>query len=278
MMKFHFVSAVSLLACLAAADASAQTLPEHIAKSGTVRAALDVPYVPMEYRDPDSGELVGFDVELAKAMADILGVKIEYQEGAFETLTPALQSKRVDMIMSGFYDRPARREYFDFINYLAAGGQFFTLQSSESLKEPADLCGKTVSTIRSTSYPETIKGFSDETCVKAGKEPITISEDSDVPQMLINVKSGRSDAAMQGLESIPTYMEQEPDTYRPLGKPLGSALMGIAFNKDDTVLRDAFVYALRKTIDDGTYAKLIEKYKLNLSAYTDVTINGEPAK
>ena len=277
MMKFHFAGAVSLVACLSAAGVCAQTLPEHIAKSGVVRGALDVPYVPMEYRDPDSGELVGFDVDLAKAMADILGVKIEYQEGAFETLTPALQSKRVDMIMSGFYDRPARREYFDFINYLAAGGQFFTLQGSD-LKEPADLCGKTVSTIRSTSYPETIKGFSDENCVKAGKEPISISEDSDVPQMLINLKSGRSDAAMQGLESIPTYMAQEPDTYRPLGKPLGSALMGIAFNKDDTVLRDAFVYALRKTIDDGTYAKLIDKYKLNLSAYTDVTINGEPAK
>ncbi len=278
MMKFHIASAVSLLACLSATVVSAQTLPDHIAKAGVVRAALDVPYVPMEYRDPDSGELVGFDVDLAKAMADILGVKIEYQEGAFETLTPALQSKRVDMIMSGFYDRPARREYFDFINYLVAGGQMFTLQSSDTLKEPADLCGKTVSTIRSTNYPEVIKAFSDENCVKAGKEPISISEDSDVPQMLINVKSGRSDAAMQGLESIPTYMAQEPDTYKPLGEPLGSALMGIAFNKDDTVLRDAFVFALRKTIADGTYAKLIDKYKLNFSAYTDVTINGEPAK
>lgn len=277
-MKFHFASAVSLLACLSATAVSAQTLPDRITESGVVRSALDVPYVPMEYRDPDSGELVGFDVDLAKAMADILGVKIEYQEGAFETLVPALQSKRVDIIMSGFYDRPARREYFDFINYLVAGGQMFTLQSSEHLKEPADLCGKTVSTIRSTSYPEVMKGFSDESCVKAGKEPITVSEDSDVPQMLINLKSGRSEAAMQGLESIPTYMEHEPDTYKPLGKPLGSALMGIAFNKDDTVLRDAFVYALRKTIDDGTYAKLIEKYKLGLSAYTDVTINGEPAK
>lgn len=271
-------AAFSLAACLASTTVLAQELPERIKTAGVVRIALDVPYVPMEFRDPATGELTGFDVELAKALAEVLGVTVEYQEGAFETLTPALQSERVDLIMSGFYDRPARREYFDFINYLAAGGQFFASVSREDLKEAKDFCGKTVSTIRATNYPEAIAAFSAEVCAPAGLEPIKVAEESDVPQMLINVKTGRVDGAMQGLESIPAYMATEPDTYKPIGEPVGRALMGIAFNKTDTVLRDAFVHALKAKIADGTYDALIEKYKLGLSAYKDVTINGEAVK
>lgn len=276
-MKEYF-AALSVAACLVGTTALAQELPEDIKKSGVVRIALDVPYVPMEFRDPATGELTGFDVELAKAMADTLGVKIEYQEGAFETLTPALQSERVNMIMSGFYDRPARREYFDFINYLVAGGQFFTSTSRDDLKEAIDLCGKKVSTIRATSYPEAMATFSTEVCAPAGREPITVVEESDVPQMLINIKTGRVDGAMQGLESIPAYMATEPDTYKPIGEPVGRALMGMAFNKKDTALRDAFVHALKQAIADGSYDKLIAKYQLELSSYKDVTINGEPIK
>ncbi len=271
-------AAFSLAACLASTTVLAQELPERIKTAGVVRIALDVPYVPMEFRDPATGELTGFDVELAKALAEALGVTVEYQEGAFETLTPALQSERVDLIMSGFYDRPARREYFDFINYLTAGGQFFASTDREDLKEGKDFCGKTVSTIRATNYPEAIAAFSAEVCAPAGLEPIKVAEESDVPQMLINVKTGRVDGAMQGLESIPAYMATEPDTYKPIGEPVGSALMGIAFNKTDTVLRDAFVHALKAKIADGTYDALIAKYQLGLSAYKDVTINGEAVK
>jgi polar amino acid transport system substrate-binding protein len=277
-MKYSAFAALSIAAFLSSSNVFGQTLPDDIRASKVVKSALDVPYVPMEYRDPKTGELIGFDVELAKAMGDVLGVTIKYQEGAFETLTPALQSKRVDMIMSGFYDRPARREYFDFVNYLAAGGQFFALSSRKDLAQVTDFCGKTVSTIRATSYPEAMATFSKEVCTPANLKPVTVVEESDVPQMLINMKTGRVDGAMQGLESIPAYMANEPDTYKPVGKPVGSALMGIAFNKDNTVLRDAFIYALRKTIADGTYDKLIAKYQLGLSSYKDVTINGNPVK
>ncbi|RUT30067.1 ABC transporter substrate-binding protein [Arsenicitalea aurantiaca] len=275
-MKHHLIGAFAVVALMSAPTAWAQELPEDIAASGVVRIALEPAYVPMEYFDPETGELTGFDVELARAMAEILGVEIEYQEGTFESLTPALQSGRADMIMSGFYDRPARREYFDFINYLVAGAQFFGLESNTELTEPTDLCGESVSTIRATSYPETIETFSNEFCVAAGLEPITVSPDSDVPQMLINLRTGRVAGAVQGLESVPALMANEPGTYKPVGEPIGSALMGMAFNKDDTVLRDAFVYALRETISNGTYDELIAKYQLELSAYPEPTINGEP--
>ena len=256
--------------------ARAEGLPARIQASKTVNVALNTGYPPLEMKDPQTGAFVGFDIDLAAAMAKVLGVKIEYQDGAFEQMTPSLQSGRVDMIMSGFYDTPKRRPMFDFIDYLKAGAQFYTLTSLADIKTPLDLCGKTVTTSRGTSYPDTVKSWSDKNCVAAGKQPITVIVDTDLGQQLTNLKTGRAVAAVQGLEAVPAILDMEPGNLRPLGEHFSSTLMGMAFNKSDTDLRDAFLGALKQVIADGTYDALIKKWKLDLSNYKDATLNAGP--
>lgn len=263
-------------AILAMGAAGAQELPQRIASAKVVKVALNSGYPPMEMRDPVTNEFIGFDIDLGAAMAAKLGVTIEYLDGAFEAMTPALQSGRVDMIMSGFYDTPKRREIFDFINYLRAGAQFYTLESLPELQTLTDLCGKTITTSCGTSYPDTVKAWSDANCVAAGKAPIEVIVDTDLGQQLTNLKTGRAVAAVQGLEAVPTIVQTEPGMYRPLGEPFSAALMGIAFLKEDTQLRDAFHWALKEVIADGTYDALIAKWKLDLSTYKDTTINAGP--
>jgi polar amino acid transport system substrate-binding protein len=277
-VNFTKLGTLALGAWLYSAVAFAQTLPADIAASKTVKVALNSPYVPLEMKDPKTNELTGFDIDLGKAMGDILGVKLEYQDGAFEAMTPALQTGRVDMIMSGFYDRPKRRDLFDFVDYLKAGTQFFTLSVSKDINELGDLCGKTVSTIRGTSYPDLIAQVSKDECEAKGKTAITTSTDNGVPQMLINLRTGRSNAAVQGLESVPAIMDAEPGTYRTLGEPLESVYMGMAFDKKNPQLRDAFASALKTVIANGTYDKLVAKWKLGLSALHEPTMNGEAQK
>jgi polar amino acid transport system substrate-binding protein len=65
--------------------------------------------------------------------------------------------------------------------------------------------------------------------------------------------------------------------YHAVGAPFSSTLMGIGFTKADPTLRDAVAFALKQTIADGTYAALIKKWKLDLSSYTEVSINMGPA-
>ncbi|MFK8250110.1 ABC transporter substrate-binding protein [Ancylobacter terrae] len=255
--------------------ASAQTLPPEIEKSKVVNIAIEAAYPPLEMRNT-AGELEGFDIDLSRAMGKVLGVKIEHHDGSFEQMTPSLQSGRVNMIMSGFYDTPKRRAIFDFIDYLKAGAQFYSLASNKEVQKLEDLCGKTVSSVRGTSYPDVIKAFSDKICV--GKEPITVILDTNLGQQITNMKTGRTVAGVQGLEAVPTIVQTEPGTFMILGEPISAALMGMAFNKDaeGTMLRDAFQYALKKVIADGTYAELIKKWKLDISTYTDATINAGP--
>jgi polar amino acid transport system substrate-binding protein len=101
--------------------------------------------------------------------------------------------------------------------------------------------------------------------------------DTDLGQQLSNLKQGRADAAVQGLEAVPTIAEMDDNAYKPLGEPFSSTLMGMAFVKGDPTLRDAYQAALKKVIADGEYATLIKKWKLDLSSYTDATINLGPA-
>jgi len=271
-------TAIAVICLLAPASVQGQTLPPEIEKSKVVRVALNTGYPPLEMKDPKTNEIIGFDIDLAAAMAKVLGVKIEYQDGAFENMTPALQSGRVDMIMSGFYDVPKRRPMFTFIDYLKAGAQFYTLTSLKELENLTDLCGKTITTTRGTSYPDTVKAWSEKNCVAAGKGPITVMVDTDLGQQLTNLKTERAAAAVQGLEAVPTIVQTEPGVYRPLGEPFSSTLMGMAFQGGgDNTLRDAFAFALKKVIADGTYDELIKKWKLDLSSYKEVTFDAGPA-
>lgn len=274
-MRFGLALCATLAGLVLDAQApSAQELPPAIAESKSLKIAINAGYPPMEYRDA-SGELVGFDIDLSRALGKVLGVEIEYVDGAFEQMTPSLQSGRVDLILSGFYDTPKRRDMFDFIDYLKAGAQFYTLDSLTEITTPTDLCGRIVTTSRGTSFPDTVKAFSDTSCVAAGKPAIEIIIDTDLGQQITNLKTERAQAAVQGLEGVPTITAANPGM-RALGEPMSTALIGIAFNKTDTQLRDAFVFALKKVIEDGTYDALIEKWKLDLSVYKDVTLNMGP--
>jgi polar amino acid transport system substrate-binding protein len=272
------IATLSLALCLLAPFAArAQKLPPDIAASKTIRVALNADYPPLEERDPKTNALMGFDIDLGEAMAKILGVKLDWQDGAFEQMSPSLQSGRVDMIMSGFYDLPKRRGNFDFIDYLRAGGQFYVPNANTDIKTVTDLCGKTVTTSRGTNFPDTTKAWSDKNCVAAGKPPMTIITDTDLGQQLSNLKQGRAAGAVQGLEAVPTIAAMDDNGYHAVGAPFSSTLMGIGFTKADPTLRDAVAFALKQTIADGTYAALIKKWKLDLSSYTEVSINMGPA-
>lgn len=271
-----FLRTLALGALLAGATlaAQAQTLPERIAKTKTIKIAVNAIYPPMEYKDPESGKLIGFDVDLGNALAKELGVTLDWQEAAFEQLIPSLQTGRVDMILSGLNDRPARRETMDFVDYLNSGVQFYTLASRSTLNQPLDLCGKTVGTSRSTAFPAEIKTWSDANCVAAGKPAITVEGTSDNAAARAQLKQERFEGGAQGSETVPYAMTLEPGVYKPLGAPFGGAQQGIAFAKADTQLRDAVLVAFKKLIADGTYASIVAKWKLQASAVKQAAVNG----
>ena len=143
---------VAALLLTAAGSAFAAELPPEIVKAGSLKVAIVPNYPPMEFKDPATGALTGFDVELGEALGRKLGIKIAWQETSFDQMMPAITTGRVDIILSGMTDIASRQDSATFVDYLRNGPLFFVQNSrAAEFKEMAALCGKKVGASRRTT-------------------------------------------------------------------------------------------------------------------------------
>jgi polar amino acid transport system substrate-binding protein len=273
-MKSPFAAAALWVATMLVGSeplAAASDLPEHMAAAGVLRVAVTPNYPPLEFRDPATNELTGFDIDLAKALARKLGVKLEWQESAFAQMIPALTTGRVDAIISGMTDLKARHDASTFVDYLRSGPQFFVQASrAGEFKDMQALCGKSVGTSRRTAFPAEIAAWSERHC---GDNAIKVVGTEGSADARTQLKQGRVDAGVQGNETLPYVMSEEPNLYAPLGAAFAEQFTGIALAKDDTGLQTAIANALDALIADGSYKALLDKWQLSSDAIEKATIN-----
>ena len=268
MMKCFLAAA---LVCAATASAFAIELPPEIAKAGSIKVAIVPNYPPMEFRDPATSTLTGFDVELGEALGRKLGVKVAWQETSFDQMMPAIATGRVDAILSGMTDLASRQDTATFVDYLRSGPRFFVQQSrAAEFKDVAALCGKTVGASRRTSFPKHIADWSDAHC---DGNPIKFVGTEGSADARTQLKQGRVDAAVQGGETLPYVMDLEPGAYVPVGDVFAIQFTGLALGVKDKALQQAIAEALDGLIADGSYRALLAKWKLTDYGVEKATIN-----
>jgi polar amino acid transport system substrate-binding protein len=248
----------------------------NVITNGEIRILTNPIYPPMEFVNPDSGTLDGFDIDLANAVAKKLNLTTVFVTSAFQELQSGLQTGRADMIMSGMSDNVKRQESMDFVDYLTSGPILFTTKANaEQYKQTIDLCGKTVAGSRSTTFGDNVKEWSAANCEAKGKPAIAFEGTADSNAARLGMKQGRYDAVVQGIETIAYQMRLEPDTFMLVGDPLlSNDTFGMGFKKDNTDLRDAFAGALDAVIKDGTYEEILTKWGLVHNAVPKAIING----
>jgi polar amino acid transport system substrate-binding protein len=272
-MKTRIAIVIAIVFALAVA-AGAQELPDRIKKAGKIVVATKPNYPPITYKDPATNQNMGVDIDLGEAIAKELGVAIEWQDTEFAQIFSSLQTGRVDMALQGISDLPERREVADFVNYLRSGSQFYTNPANAAtIKTPEDLCGKNVGASRSTNWPKRIEEWSAANCVAKGKPAIKVVGTEGSADARTQLKSGRLDAAVQGLETLPYFQKLEPNTYVLIGQPFTEDLMGIPFAKKETQLRDAIKAAIERLQAKGVYEQILAKYGLQATKLSPVTVN-----
>ena len=249
------------LLCLAAgAMAAADDLPPEIVRNG-LKVAVVPNYPPMEFKDPATGQLTGFDVELGEALARKLGIRIVWQETSFDQMMPAISTGRVDAILSGMTDYKSRQETTTFVDYLKSGPQFFVQKSREAeFKDMKALCGKKVGASRRTNFPKEIAAWSEANC---GSDAVAFVGTEGSADARTQLKQGRIDAAVQGSETLPYVMGLEPNAYVAVGKAFSFQYTGIALPVKETALQQAVARALDAMIADGSYKALLAKWQLS---------------
>ncbi|MDA9466535.1 ABC transporter substrate-binding protein [Bradyrhizobium sp. CCBAU 53415] len=266
----RFLVATALFGAMTFSAAAAE-LPAEIAKRGSIKMAVVPNYPPMEFRDPATNALSGFDIEFGEALARKLGTKIEWQETGFAEFLPSIQTGRVDAVLSGFTDYASRHEIATFVDYLQTGPRFFVQQSrAAEFKDMTALCGKKVGASRRTKYPEQIAAWSEKHC---GGTPVVFVGTDGSGDARTQLKQGRIDAAVQGNETLPYIMDLEPSAYAPVGEAIAQQFVGIALPVKEKGLQQAMLEAVDALIAAGTYRTLLAKWKLSDNAVEKATIN-----
>ena len=148
-MKKLFALLTALVMILSVSVVSADQLSDIQAK-GVLEVGANVDFMPYEFywTNPDTGEeeLAGFDMALAKGIADKLGVKLELKDQAFAGLVTALSANEMDMVISGLAIKPERLEVVDFSDPYFSGEQILLVRAEDydTLKTVDDMAGKKI--------------------------------------------------------------------------------------------------------------------------------------
>lgn len=179
---------------------------ERIKQAGVLRVGL-AESVPFQFRDPKSNEWLGFNVDQAKNLAEVLGVKLEIVDATWATLIPGLMTNKFDICMVDMFATPQRAVTVLFTDpYVLIGYQMFvpansSAQSWEDLNEK----GKVFAQVSGT-YDEQLAR---QTFPKAEVRALITDNNN---TMFMEVANGNADAALMTELGIRMFMAQNPNT------------------------------------------------------------------
>jgi polar amino acid transport system substrate-binding protein len=250
--------------------------PTNLITAGTITFLSDTTYPPQESIDTATNKAVGFDVDIANAIAAKMGLKATIQTQDFSTIIPALLAKKGDAIISAMSITPERQKQVAFVGYFSAG-QSILVKPGNPLKIQgvADLCGKKVAVQVTTTEQDTLTAANSSQCSSNKINIQTFPADSDAVQKL---KVGAVDAAMDDSPVAAYYVKQDPASFAVAGKPIAQAPEGIAVDPKNQELLKAIQQAMQAIFNDGTYQKILDQWNLKDGAIpaSGIVISGNP--
>lgn len=250
-------------------DAAVALLPADIAEQGKLKIGVNPEYPPNEYKN-SKGEIVGWGVDLATALAAKLGLTVEWEDADFDIIIPKITGGTIDMGSSSFTDNPERQKTVDFVNYYEAGVLWAAPLGKEV--DPDDACGLKVA-VQATTFQHTDElPEKNDACVAAGKDKIEILPYETQSEATNAVVQGKADAFTADSPVTLFAINQLSDKIGPSGLTFDIAPYGYPLNKDSE-LTAAVQAALQSLIDDGTYLEILTYAGVEDGAITKATIN-----
>jgi polar amino acid transport system substrate-binding protein len=253
-------------------------LPAAIQSAGKISIGTEALYPPFESFAEDNKTIVGLDPDLAHAVGQLLGVDVEFTHTAFDGLLTALDGGRFDLVVAAVTDTKDREKQYDFVDYFLTGQAIVVKKGNpEGIHGIAELCGKSVAVLKASTQEKLLGQFNDDEC--AGNA-ITIDSFPSDKDALLQVQSGR-DVASFTQDAVGAYNSATIGGGNQFEIANSEALLptpvGAVFDKQDTLLRDAFKAAIEKLVANGTYEQLLTKYQLTSGDIKTVTVNGATA-
>lgn len=215
----------------------------------TLTMATNAEFPPYEYKEGDN--VVGIDAEVAQAIADKLGMKLEIVDTKFDAIIPGVQSGKYDMGMAGMTVTPEREQSVSFSDSYATGIQSIIVKQGSDIKSVDDLSEKTKIGVQlgTTGDIYAKDDFGEEAVQEydKGADAVQALIAGKIDCVIIDNEPAKSFvAANEGLEILKTSYAEED--------------YAICFKKDNTELQTKVNDALKELIADGTVQKIVDKY------------------
>jgi cystine transport system substrate-binding protein len=250
MKRFASLALAAVLGLAAAAPALAQSDLDKIKSSGSLRIGTEGTYSPFTYHDA-SGALVGFDVEIGRAIADKIGVKAQFLEGKWDGLIAGLDGNRYDAVINQVGITEERKKKYDFSDpYIASKAVLIVKADNDTIKGFADLKGKKSAQSLTSNFGKLAKDSGAELVANDGFD-----------QSIQLVLQGRADATINDSLSFLDFKKQKPDAPVKIAATKDDAdYSGVIVRKGQADLVTAINKALADIKADGTYEKISQKY------------------
>jgi arginine/lysine/histidine transporter system substrate-binding protein len=211
-------------------------------------------YPPFEYVDSAKGEeIIGFDVDLAKAIAEKLGYEIQVKDMDFNGLIPALETSQVDFVLAGMTPTEERKENVDFSDVYYTASHMIVSKKGSGIESLEDLDGKTIGVQLASIQADKAEEIAETV-------DMTVENRNRIPELIQEIMAGRFDAAMIEDTVAKGYFEKNKDlagfTIEEAETEAGSA---IAFPKGSE-LTEKFNAELLKMKENGELEELIVKW------------------
>lgn len=223
----------------------------NIQSSGKLIVALEGAWQPWSFHD-ESDTLVGYDVEVSRAIAEKLGVEPEYVESDWDSLFAGLDAGRYDLVCNGVEVTEERAKTYDFTTpYGYIHTALAVRKDNEDIKSFEDLAGKTTANSPASTYMELAESYG-----------ATVQGIDTLEETIQLLTAGRIDATLNADVSFYDYLNVHPDAnFKLVAQTEEASHVAIPVLKsDDTSFLDALNSAIEALRADGTLKELSEKY------------------
>lgn len=201
------------------------------------------------YESYEGGEIVGIDVDIAKAIAEELGMTLEIEDMAFDSLIAAVQSGKADIAAAGMTVTEDRLKNVNFTEPYATGIQVIIVREDSDIKSLDDLVGKKIAVQTGTTgeiYAEDIEGADIQSFTKA-------------TDAVLEVLNGKADAMMIDNEPAKAYVAAN-EGLKILEEEFAVEDYAIAVAKENTELLEKINNALKNLKESGKLDEIVAKY------------------
>ena len=271
-MKFgklikNIILSGSILALSIAYVGCSRESSESTLDKDTLVVGMDDAFAPMGFKD-ESGEITGFDVDLAKELAKRLDKEIVFQPIDWTMKESELKSGNIDLIWNGYTITDERKNKVDFSVPYLKNKQVIVTLSDSNINSKSDLSNKKVGAQSESSAVTAMEKEIDLYNSFSGGSAITFEDNN---QALIDLEAGRIDAVVADEILVRYYLSLKgEEKFKISDDNFGEEEYGVGIRKGDKKMVDAFNKAYKEMQEDGTLQKISKKW-----FNEDITIKAE---